>query len=209
MVLSPHAHETESSGISTSSDKDISPIGLGPSLMTSFNPNYPVKALSPKCCPFGGDTIQSITRRIVKHLLAHLEMHRLHACPFIRRSATAWHKHSGVMVWPWSSVHFTGAFCMEFPRRFSRIWGRLSMKPKTTGISCQKELDKPQLKLKNQQEKPSPQNHLINEVSLFLHLQWFHLTSVSQDYSSTDKQEQSACACWRQHSERTKMTLGP
>lgn len=89
MVLSAHAHETESSGISTSSDKDISPIGLGPSLMTSFNPNYPVKALSPKCCPFGGDTIQSITRRTVKHLLAHLEMHRLHACPFIRRSATA------------------------------------------------------------------------------------------------------------------------
>lgn len=89
MVLSPYVHETESSGISTSSDKDISPTGLGPSLMTSFNPNHPRKGPITKCCTFGGNTIQSITRRVVTHPLAHLEMHRLHACPSTRRAATA------------------------------------------------------------------------------------------------------------------------
>lgn len=136
-------------------------------------------------------------------------MHRLHACPSTRRSATAWHEHSGVVMWPWSFVHFTGAFCMEFPRRFSRIWGDCQWSLKQLMFHAKRSWTSLNVSWKINKKNPVLKTIWLMEVSLFLHLQWFHFTSLSQDYSSTDKQEQSACACWRQHPERTKMTLGP
>ena len=68
--------ERELSGVSFSSYKDTNPIGLGPHPMTSFNPNYLPKALSPNAITlavrastyeFGGDTIQSVAHTLSHH----------------------------------------------------------------------------------------------------------------------------------------------
>lgn len=49
----------------------------------------------------------------------------------------------------------------------------------------------------------------LMRVSLFYLCPWFHLTSNSQNNSSADKQELSACLCWRPHSHWIKVTRGP